>query len=139
MAPDEILTEVRVPAMPANTAANFIKLGHRRSMAISIVNLCTRLTLTDDTDDNQTILAARIALGAVSPTVIRAVAAEDLLTGQVLSNAYIDQAAKEAQHAVSPITDVRSSSGYRQRMTGVLVRRALLATRDSLRMGIPNE
>ena len=57
MEPDEILTEIILPLMPARTASCFIKLGHRRSMAISIVNLCARLSRSAD----GTLAAARIA------------------------------------------------------------------------------
>ena len=35
--PDEILTEIRLPVMPPCSAATFIKLGQRRSMAISLM------------------------------------------------------------------------------------------------------
>jgi CO/xanthine dehydrogenase FAD-binding subunit len=128
MTEEEILTEVRLPPMPAATAAWFIKLGQRRSMAISIVNLCARLTLAGD----GVVTAARIVLGAVAPTPLRAIAAETLLTGNELSAELLDQAALQAGRETSPISDVRASSDYRTRMTGVLVRRALTALWDEL-------
>jgi carbon-monoxide dehydrogenase medium subunit len=128
MAPDEILTEVRLPSMPAPTASVFIKLGQRRSMAISIVNLAIRLTL----DDASRVSAARIVLGAVAPTPIRAGASEALLTGQELSGELIALAAKKASRETSAITDVRASKEYREKMTRVLVRRALESIRDEL-------
>lgn len=128
MSPDEILTEVRLPPLPARTAARFIKLGQRRSMAISIVNLAIRLTL----DDSARVSAARIVLGAVAPTPIHAAASEDLLTGQELSVELIALAAKEASGETSAITDVRASKEYRVKMTRVLVRRALESIRDDL-------
>ena len=128
MTPDEILTEVKLPPMPARTAARFIKLGQRRSMAISIVNLAIRLTL----DDASRVSAARIVLGAVAPTAIRAGASEALLTGQELSGELIALAAKEASRETSAISDVRASKDYREKMTQVLVRRALKSIRDDL-------
>ena len=126
--PEEILTEVSLPLMPERTAAYFIKLGQRRSMAISIVNLCARLSLAKD----RTIVAARIALGAVAPTPMRAVAAEKALTGKAVSPEILEQAAQLASEEISPISDVRASGDYRRRMTGVLVRRALMETRNEL-------
>ena len=128
MAPDEILTEVRLPSMPVRTASGFIKLGQRRSMAISIVNLAVRLTL----DDASRVSAARIVLGAVAPTAIRAGASEALLTGQELSGELIALAAQEARRETSAITDVRASKEYREKMTQVLVRRALESIQDDL-------
>jgi carbon-monoxide dehydrogenase medium subunit len=126
--PEEILTEIRLPVMPSITAATFIKLGQRRSMAISQVNLTTRLTL----DESDTVSDARIVLGAVAPTPIRAPAAEGILTGKQLSDELLEQAAAEAGQEISAIADVRASQAYREQMTEVLVRRALRATRDEL-------
>ena len=126
--PEEILTEIRLPVMPALTAAIFIKLGQRRSMAISQVNLTTRLTL----DESATVSDARIVLGALAPTPIRALAAEGILTGNRLSDELLERAAGQARQEITPISDVRASRAYREQMTEVLVRRALRATRNEL-------
>ena len=128
MAPEEILTEIRMPVMPSRTASAFIKLGQRRSMAIALVSVAARLTL----DQKGVISVARIALGAVAPTPIRAHAAETVLTGRRLSDELIEQAARQAQDTAKPISDVRAHEPYRKDMTEVLVRRALVAARDEL-------
>lgn len=127
--PDEILTEIRLPLMPPSSAATFIKLGQRRSMAISQVNLTTRLSV----DNSAAVTAARIVLGAVAPVPMRALAAEEMLAGEELSEEIISQAAQKARAEVTPISDVRASLGYRLEMTEVLVRRALQATLDELK------
>jgi CO/xanthine dehydrogenase FAD-binding subunit len=126
--PDEILTEIRLPLLPPDSAASFIKLGQRRSMAISIVNLCARLSLSAD----GTVASARIVLGAVAPTVLHAAKAEALLSGKKICAELIRQAAGVAAEEISPITDVRASASYRKRMTTVLVRRALMEIWDGL-------
>jgi carbon-monoxide dehydrogenase medium subunit len=128
MRPDEILTEVRVPLPAPSTAASFTKLGQRRSMAISLVNLGTRLTL----GRAGRVSDARIVLGSVAPTATRARAAETALSGKELSSDRIAEAAAVAGSEISPISDVRASKHYRQRMTEVLVRRALTAAREEL-------
>ncbi|MCH8159745.1 MAG: xanthine dehydrogenase family protein subunit M [Proteobacteria bacterium] len=128
MAPEEILTEIRMPVMPSRTASAFIKLGQRRSMAIALVSVAARLTL----DEKGVVSVARIVLGAVAPTPIRAHAAETVLTGSRLSDELIEQAARQAQDAAKPISDVRAHEPYRKDMTEVLVRRALVAARDEL-------
>ena len=135
MQADEILTEIRMPLMPPDTASSFIKLGQRRSMAISIINLSTRLTL----GAKGTVSDARIVLGAVAPTPVRAVAAEAVLMDEELTDERISQAAEATRTEISPITDVRASGDYRGRMAEVLVRRALLACRDDLRRSEPND
>jgi len=126
--PDEILIEIRLPVMPPCSAATFIKLGQRRSMAISLVNLTTRLSI----DESGAVSDARIVLGAVAPVPMRAVAAEEFLLGKELSEKLLSGAAQKAREDVTPISDVRASDSYRLEMTEVLVRRALLATWDEL-------
>jgi carbon-monoxide dehydrogenase medium subunit len=135
LGPDEILTQVRLPAMPVASAAAFIKLGQRRSMAISIVNVCARLSLSTA----GLVSAARIVLGAVAPTPLRVLRAEAILAGAVLTDDLIEQAANVASSEVAPISDVRASKEYRLKMAGVLVRRALVATRDRLADGEPGD
>ena len=124
--PNEILTEIRLPLMPAQSAATFIKLGQRRSMAISQVNLTTRLSV----DETGVVSEARIVLGSVAPTPMRAVKAEEHLTGKTLSDELLGETATKAREEVTPISDVRASQPYRLEMTEVLVRRALRATRN---------
>ena len=125
---DEILTEIRLPLPPPRTAAVFSKLGQRQSMAISIVNLAVRLSL----DTAGIVASARIVLGSVAPTAIRALSAERILQGIVLSSECISQAAVAAGREIAPIDDVRSSKAYRNRVTEVLVRRALTAAWNEL-------
>ena len=124
IAPDEILMEIQIPLLPASSAATFIKLGQRRSMAISQVNLTARLSM----NNSDCVTDARIALGAVAPTPVRAHSAEDALVGEKLSEDLIRMAAKKAREEITPISDVRASLEYRLEMTEVLVRRALIAT-----------
>jgi len=135
MRAEEILTQIRLPLVPPDTASRFIKLGQRRSMAISIINVCTRLTL----GAKGAVSAARIVVGAAAPIPMRAVAAEAELIGNPLSDDRIEQAAMEASKEISPITDVRASRSYRERMALVLVRRALLASRDDLQRNDSND
>jgi carbon-monoxide dehydrogenase medium subunit len=125
---DEILTQIRLPLPAPRTAAHFFKLGQRRSMAISVVNLAARLTL----DAAGTVDVARICLGSVAPTAIRALGAEGILQGSALSSERIGQAADAASAEISPIDDVRSSKDYRKHVTGVMVRRALTAVWSEL-------
>ena len=135
MAPDEILTEVRLARSPPATAATFIKLGQRRSMAISMVSVATRLTL----DDKGLLSEARIVLGSVAPTPIHARAAEKSLAGNAPSNELLSRAATEAVNEAAPISDVRASEAYRKNMIEVLVRRALLANLADLGKGASSD
>jgi xanthine dehydrogenase iron-sulfur cluster and FAD-binding subunit A len=71
------------------------------------------------------VTRARITLGAVAPTIVRAEAAEASLLGRPLSDAAIAEAAALAMQASRPIDDLRASAEYRRAMVGVLVERAL--------------
>ncbi|MCP4302839.1 MAG: xanthine dehydrogenase family protein subunit M [Gammaproteobacteria bacterium] len=128
---DEILIEIRLPLPPASTVASFSKLGQRRSMAISQVNLSTRLSV----DERGLINAARIVLGAVAPVPMRAVAAEAMLSGKELSEELLCAAARKAPQEIVPISDIRASRAYRLEMTEVFVRRSLLAAGRDLTGG----
>ncbi len=119
---DEILTQIRLPLTAASTTAYFIKLAQRNSMAISQLNLTTRLKL----DQQGLIETARIVLGSVAAVPMRAVAAEAVLVGEKPSEELFYTAAAQARQEVNPISDIRASREYRLQMTQVLVRRALL-------------
>ena len=68
---------------------------------------------------------AKIALGAVAPTPLRANAAEDLLRGRRLDADILQAAADTAMAQATPIDDVRGTAQYRRRMVGVLTLRTL--------------
>lgn len=125
---DELMTEIRMKLPEGPTASIFVKLGQRRSMAISVVNLAVRVTL----DEHGDVAFARIVLGSVSPMPLRASVTESLLVGQALTETIIEAAARQAREEATPISDVRGSDGYRDRMVEVLVRRALTSIRDEL-------
>lgn len=120
--PDELVTRVDLPALPPRAATAFLKAGRRRAMEISVVCVAARLDL-DATLER--CLEARVVLGAVAPTAVRAHAAERLLEGQPVGGEAFRRAAEAAQEACRPIDDVRASAGFRQHLVGVLVRRAL--------------
>jgi len=128
MTDEEVLTEIRMPLPDGPTASTFIKLGQRRSMAISVVNLAARISL----DDNMAVDQARIVFGSVAPTPLHASGAEALLEGNRLTGDLIGEAAEKARKEASPIGDVRGSESYRDRMVEVLVRRALTTISSEL-------
>jgi carbon-monoxide dehydrogenase medium subunit len=117
---NEILKEIIVPFQPSRTGASFQKIG-RTNVDIAIINVSVRLTLGEDGD----CLEARIVLGAVAPTPIRARKAEEMLIGRKPSEEIFVEAAEAAASESRPINDVRGSAEYRREMCGVLVRRAL--------------
>ncbi len=120
--PEELLTRVTLPALPARSATAFVKAGRRRAMEIAVVSVAARLTL--DAAGTR-CLGARIALGAVAPTAVRARAAERLLEGRPATPDVFADAAQAAREISEPIDDVRASAEFRRHLVGVLTRRAL--------------
>jgi xanthine dehydrogenase iron-sulfur cluster and FAD-binding subunit A len=120
LAPDEMVTDIAFPALGPNQRGTFIKLGLRRTHAISVVNAAAVLIF-----DQSRVLDARITLGSVAPTIIRALEAEDRLRGQVLDEQRLADAADLAAQAAAPIDDIRAGADYRRDIVRVLVRRAL--------------
>jgi aerobic carbon-monoxide dehydrogenase medium subunit len=118
----ELLRQIDIAALPECTATVFLKAGRRRAMEISIVCVATRLTLSAKGNVCET---ARIALGAVAATPIRAWHAEKLLERQPITAEGVAEAAYVASQATSPISDVRASADYRKYLSGLMVRRAL--------------
>lgn len=107
----ELLTEVSFPAMKQNQIGMFFKHGLRQGDAISVVNGAILLEVL-----NGYVKDARIALGAVAPTVVRATESEKTLIGQRLSEDVILKAAQACLTSISPIDDVRGSASYRKEM-----------------------
>ncbi len=122
--PDEMVTDIAFPALNAGQRGLFVKLGLRRTHAIALVTAAVLLTF-----DGETVTDARITLGSVAPTIIRAPEAEAALFGRSLDDALIAEAAALAAGAASPIDDVRGGADYRSAMSEVLVRQALIALR----------
>ncbi len=118
--PDELLTQISWKRPASGTVQLFYKLGMRKGDAISVVSAAATLTLKDRVCSH-----ARIAIGSVAPTVVRAEAAEKLLAGRTLDDKLIAEAADLAAAAASPIDDLRASKEYRLHTARVLVKRLL--------------
>jgi N-methylhydantoinase B len=107
-AADELVTAVLVPKPPANARGDFVKLGARRYLVISIVMAAAVLAA----DAAGTIAHARVAVGACSAVAQRLPQLEQALLGQPLAAAP-DLVAAGHFAPLSPIDDVRSSAPFR--------------------------
>ena len=121
----ELIRSISVRRLGSERRGTFLKLGLRRAQAISVINVAIVLTF-----DRASVTAARIALGCVGPTIVRARGAEAVLTGRPLDRAARTEAALLAAAAIAPIDDVRGSAGYRRTAVAALVERALEALAD---------
>jgi len=122
LAPDEILKEILIPAPPVNSGSAYFKLMRRNAQDLALVGVAASLMLDGD---RQACQEARIALGAVGPTPIRALQAEAVLQGRNIDDDLAAEAGRVASKEARPITDIRASEEYRREMVGVLTKRAI--------------
>lgn len=118
----ELLTSIQFEQLMPRSATAFLKAGRRKAMEISVVCVAVRLTLDAAHARCQ---EARIALGAVAPTTMRARGAEQSLEGQPLTDEVLRRAGRLAASECTPIDDVRASARYRRLLVEALVPRAL--------------
>ena len=117
----EIVTAVKMPAVPVNSSSAFMRIA-RVTLDIAKINCAAWVRV-----ENNICKDVRIAIGSVAPTVVRALSAEKLLTGQEMTQEVIEEAAAVSVKDISPITDIRSTDKYRKQVVSVLVRDVLLS------------
>jgi carbon-monoxide dehydrogenase medium subunit len=119
VSPHEMVTEIQVPSTPAGSAGAFIKLS-KTAEDIAKINIAVLVSMSEGR-----CVGAKIALGSVAPTPLRALEAERTLVGSDLGPQAIAEAGDAAAVAAAPISDVRSTAKYRKDMVRVLVRDGL--------------
>ncbi len=134
LAPGELIEAILVPLPVAGTHGIWVKLGLRRAQAISVVHAGVVVTRDDDK-----VAQARIAVGSVAPTVVRAREAEAALAGRPLDSGTIAAAARAAADGIAPIDDLRATATYRREVVEALLVRALTAIVDDTVVDVPQE
>jgi len=119
--PDEIVTEIPIPAQPVGSGTAFLKFLPVTQDDYATVSVAARVTL----DGNGGIADARVALGAAAMVPVRATAVETALAGQKADEKIFRDAAALVADAIDPIADFRGSADYKRKMAVVHVRRAL--------------
>ena len=127
MVKGELLKMIHLPAPAAKTSDAYLRFIPRTEMDIAVAGAGVSVTV----DDSGICTAARVAIGAVSPTARLVSEAADALIGTMLDEDALQAAATAASDASSPITDRRGTAEYRRQVVGVLVKRAakIAATR----------
>lgn len=130
LAPGELVTGVTVPALPASSGSAYLKFLPRTADDYATVAVAAVVTLAAD---GERCREARIALGSVGVTPLRARAAEAVLAGQPLGDELLRAAGEAARGEVDPLTDPRGSAEYKREMTAVVVGRALAQAWEAAR------
>ena len=116
--PDELLVEISFPLPKGENI--FMKLGRRRAMSLSIVNVAVCLEM-----EGRNCRDAKIAMGSVAATPIRFPQAENLLRDKEIGPELIAKCAGEAMAMSKPIDDQRAKAWYRRQAGEILLKRAL--------------
>jgi aerobic carbon-monoxide dehydrogenase medium subunit len=119
LAPDEVITEVRVPDPGARSSGTYVKLERK------VGDYATAAVAVQVSLDNGHVGEAGIALTAVGPTNLRARAAEDALRGAEPTDAAIVEAARLAAEAAQPQSDIRGTVEYKRSVVRVFAERGL--------------
>ncbi|MQX36780.1 FAD binding domain-containing protein [Roseospira navarrensis] len=121
LAPDEMVTAILVPDPGRPGASDFLKLGTRHSLVISIAMVAVVLWR----DEAGAIAAAGVSVGSCAPVAVRLGALEARLVGQPPGTDLAALVHESDGDALSPIDDVRASAAYRREAALTLVRRSL--------------
>jgi carbon-monoxide dehydrogenase medium subunit len=121
LAPDEILTEVRVPKLDGSWGVRYEKF-HRVAQAWAIVGVAAAVRR-----DNGSIAEARVGLTNMGSTPVRATAVEQALAGAPAEDGAVRAAAAHAADGTSPPSDLSGAADYRRHLAKVLTARAVRA------------
>jgi carbon-monoxide dehydrogenase medium subunit len=120
LGPDELITEVRIPAQPRDVRSWYAKYTALSTDDWPAVGAAVWLRLASGS-----IAEARIAIGAATERAARVASAEGALAGTVPDRKAFGAAADAAAAAIEPMADIRGSAAYKREMVRVHVRRAL--------------
>jgi carbon-monoxide dehydrogenase medium subunit len=120
LAPGELIKEISVKAPDKNTAGAYVAFK-RCAPVYASASAAVSLTV----EDGDACTAARIVLGCVGLTAIRAGDAEAAFIGKQLTTKTIETAAEAAMAAADPQSDMRGSAEYKRALVRVLVKRAI--------------
>lgn len=116
--PGELISAILLPARSPASGDAYQRFIPRTEMDIAVVGCAVHLRL-----DGDAIAEARVALGAVAPTVIRIAEAEQALIGTKLDEAALQALADAVRGQIKPISDKRGTAEFRTHVAGVLAQR----------------
>lgn len=116
--PGEMVTEIQIPALPPNTGVKFQKYSQMLG-DYAIASVAVLITL----DKKGVCTNARIGLGGVASTPLRAKIAEEVLKGKKITDELLAEAGRAASAETSPVSGIEASEEYKKELAGTLVKR----------------
>lgn len=120
LAKGEIIEAITLPPRKGKTGDAYLRFTPRTEMDIAVCSAAVCLTL----GKGGVIEEARVALGAVAPTVVLVPAAAKAIVGTKLDDAAVAALVKACEAACAPIDDKRGTVEFRTEVAGVLAKRA---------------
>ncbi len=118
----EFLVSLKLPPIKPGFGAAYLRFIPRNEMDIAVVGVGASVQL-DESRNN--FVSARISLGAVAPKPLYVAEAGAALAGKPVNAANIEEAARIAQDAAKPISDMRGTAEHRKHLSAVITRRTL--------------
>jgi xanthine dehydrogenase FAD-binding subunit len=119
LAKGEVISAITLPPRGKNGGDCYLRFIPRTEMDIAVVGCAVNLRL-----DGDKVVEARVALGAVAPTVLLSEACAKAIIGTTLDDGALVALAKAAEGEAKPISDKRGTKEFRIEVAGVLARRA---------------
>jgi aerobic carbon-monoxide dehydrogenase medium subunit len=119
--PGELLTRIVIPAPAPNATGVYLKTRRTEGADLALVGVAVMTTMAKGK-----IEEIKIGLGAVAPTPIRARETEELLRGRAPDEGILEEICLRATGEACCISDVRCTAGYRDKLIGILIKRAIL-------------
>ncbi len=147
----EILTEIVIPKPLPNTGSAYWKHQRRQALDLPILGVAVLLSLDKATvtcfdllcttspistilhsleEDEIICKETRIALGVAAPTPMRAINAENLFRGKIISDELLEEVAETAVKEAQPRDTIRGEAWYRRDMIKVLVKRMAMKSME---------
>ncbi len=124
--PDEVLTEIEIPALEGRVGMAYEKFRHPAS-GYAVVGVAAVVV----TDGSGSCQDCRVAITGAGPKATRATGVEEALKGRPLDEQSISAAAERAGEGMAFLGDIYASEEYREHLTKVYTKRALLAAARS--------
>lgn len=117
----EIVTSIRIPLLEQGEASSFMRLEHRKALALPMLNVAATVKVEGDT-----VVCARITMGPVGIGPFRASQAEAWLVGEKFNSENIEKVSKMCLEDANPRSNpLRGSREYRIHTLPVMIKRAL--------------
>jgi aerobic carbon-monoxide dehydrogenase medium subunit len=120
LGPDHLLIEIQIPILSPHSGGAYLKHKRRQGADLAVVGVAALAVM-----EGEVLKDAKIALGAVAPTPLRAKKAEAILRGKKVHQTLLEKCGQAASDEAKPIDDIRGSADYRRELVAVLVKRAM--------------